>query len=132
MLQDDILAMEVTINTQADVQSKLPLSEAAFFILLSLAPGPGHGYAILKDVEALSGGRVTLSTGTLYGALARMLEQGWIVRVDPERAEAAGRPRKDYALTKLGRRILSAEADRLQTVAQLARERLASLPAGRA
>ena len=63
-------------------ESFLPLSEAVFFILLSLAPGPRHGYAILKEVATLSQERVNLSTGTLYGALKRMLEQNWIERVD--------------------------------------------------
>ncbi len=51
-------------------------------ILLSLAPGPKHGYAILKEVETLSDGRVKLSTGTLYGAIERLLDQDWIRRVD--------------------------------------------------
>ena len=52
-----------------DMLSHLPLREPTFFILLSLSPGPKHGYAILKEVEALSDGRVRLSTGTLYGAI---------------------------------------------------------------
>lgn len=104
-------------------ENQLPLTEATFFILLSLAPAPQHGYAIMKDVEALSNGRVTFSTGTLYGALKRLLEQGWIERVDNTEAEA-GRPRKDYRLTDLGQRILSAEAARLESLAEAARLRL--------
>ena len=55
-----------------------PLSEAVLLILLSMAEEPRHGYAILKDVEELSHGRVRLSTGTLYGALRRMLDDRWI------------------------------------------------------
>ena len=55
--------------TQAEVQGELPLTETTFYILLSLAQGPRHGYAILKDVAALSDGRVTLGTGTLLGTL---------------------------------------------------------------
>ncbi|HEX2905584.1 MAG TPA: helix-turn-helix transcriptional regulator [Phototrophicaceae bacterium] len=101
----------------------LPLTEATFLILLSLAPGPQHGYAIMKDVAALSEGRVVFSTGTLYGALKRLLEQGWIERVDSPEIES-GRPRKDYQLTEAGRRLLSAEAARLETLAQAARLRL--------
>ena len=50
-----------------------PLREPTFLILLSLAPGPRHGYAILKEVESLSEGRVKMSTGTLYGAIERLL-----------------------------------------------------------
>lgn len=104
-------------------ENQLPLTEATFFILLSLAPAPQHGYAIMKDVETLSGGRVTFSTGTLYGALKRLLEQGWIERVDSSERES-GRPRKDYRLTDLGQRILNAEAARLESLAEAARLRL--------
>ena len=58
-----------------DFTQELPLSEAVFLILLSLAEGPKHGYAIMKDVHELSAQRVSLSTGTLYGALKRLLKQ---------------------------------------------------------
>jgi DNA-binding PadR family transcriptional regulator len=103
-------------------QEPIPLSEATFFILLSLAPEPKHGYAIMKDVQSLSGSRIDLSTGTLYGALKRLLELEWIER----REEAAGsatsaRPRKSYALTGRGRQILKAETVRLQTLVKAAR-----------
>jgi DNA-binding PadR family transcriptional regulator len=108
----------------ADVLSQLPLTEATFFILLSLAPGQKHGYAVLKDVEALSDGRVVLSTGTLYGALKRLLDQGWIERVDDDARDASGRPRKAYRLTRLGRRLLEAETARLERLAHAARLRV--------
>jgi DNA-binding PadR family transcriptional regulator len=102
-----------------------PLTEAAFYILLSLAAGPKHGYAILKEVEALSGGRILFSTGTLYGGLKRFLKWGWIRRV-PARGEAeSDRPRKAYALTEEGQRILDAEVARLQTLIKTARIRTA-------
>lgn len=94
--------------------SRLPLREPTFFILLSLSPGPKHGYAILKEVEALSEGRVRLSTGTLYGAIKRLLHDGWIRRVDDPLPNSTQRKRKAYALTELGRRVLSAEIDRLR------------------
>lgn len=92
----------------------LPLSETTLYILVSLAPGPLHGYAIAKEVQALSEERVALSVSTLYSTLKRLLEDGWIERVgeDPE-PDDAGRPRKTYALTDLGRRILNAEQARL-------------------
>ncbi len=64
--------------TEIDPNLELPLSEAVFLILLSLMPGPKHGYAIMKDVQALSENRVSLSTGTLYGALKRLLKQEWV------------------------------------------------------
>ena len=99
-----------------DVQAHLPLTEATFFILLSLVPQPKHGYAIMKEVEALSHGRVLLSTGTLYGAIRRMLEQGWIERAEEDEAREDGRVRKSYRLTYLGRRILEGETERLQSL----------------
>lgn len=97
-----------------DVQDQLPLTESTFFIILSLAPGPKHGYAILKEVEALSDARLILSTGTLYGALKRMLDSGWIERVPDPEPDESNRERKAYRLTKLGRRILEAETARLR------------------
>ena len=106
-----------------DVQSHLPLTEATFFILLSLAPGPSHGYAILKEVQVLSDERIRLSTGTLYGALKRLLDLGWIVRTAEPGRPATGRPTHTYTLTDLGRRVLAAEAARLQALAALVRAR---------
>lgn len=107
-----------------EAEEQLPLSEATFFILLSLASGPRHGYAILKEVEALSKGRVLLSTGTLYGALKRLLEGGWVERLEETEAPESGRERKAYRLTPLGRRILKAETKRLRTLAGMAELRL--------
>lgn len=103
-----------------NVQEHLPLTETTFFIILSLAPGPKHGYAIMKEVEALSGDRVRLSTGTLYGALKRMLEGGWIDRLEKPELGDDSRGRKAYRLTKLGRRILEAEMARLRRLVSLA------------
>jgi len=110
------------MTTQHGIQANLPLTEATFFIMLSLATGPKHGYAIMKEVTTLSDGRVVLSTGTLYGALKRLLRDRWIERVeDPIGPEETGRPRKAYTLTDLGRRILEAEAERLRGLAEAAR-----------
>jgi DNA-binding PadR family transcriptional regulator len=67
-------------DKQSTKHDGLPLTEATFFILLSIAQRPKHGYAILKDVESLSGGRIKFSTGTLYGAISRLLEQEWVDR----------------------------------------------------
>ncbi|RPJ50791.1 MAG: PadR family transcriptional regulator [Chloroflexi bacterium] len=99
--------------------SFLPLREPTFYILISLLPSEKHGYAILKEVEGLSEGRVRLSTGTLYEALARLLDQGLIEHIggDVSGMEATnpGKPRKHYRLTRTGRRVIEAEAARLQT-----------------
>ena len=112
-----------------DVQENLPLREATFFILLSLATTPRHGYAIMKDTARLSDGRVRLSTGTLYGAIKRLLEAGWIRRVEYGEAEENGRPKKEYELTEQGRHIFEAEVARLESILTVARESTAGLQA---
>jgi len=103
-----------------DILSNLPLREPTFLILLSLSPGPKHGYAILKAVENLSEGRVKLSTGTLYGAIERLLDQGWIRRVEDPVPSGASRKRKAYDLTELGRKVLNAEIARLRKLVSVA------------
>ena len=106
-----------------EVDQYLPLTESTFFILLSLSGGKKHGYAIMKDVEQLSNGRLSLGTGTLYGALGRLLDQNWIERIEEQKP--TGRQRKVYTLSELGRRILSAETSRLQAQLSAAQQRLA-------
>jgi DNA-binding PadR family transcriptional regulator len=100
--------------------SQLPLREPTFYILLSIAPGPKHGYAILKEAERLSEGRVKLSTGTLYGAIKRLLDRGWIRRVDDPLPNGTNRERKAYELTDLGRRALNAEIVQLEKLIRVA------------
>jgi DNA-binding PadR family transcriptional regulator len=109
--------MEPTV----EILAHLPLTETTYFILLSMAPSPRHGYAIMKDVRQLSHGRVTLSTGTLYSALKRLLDDGWIDRVEGQDGPTDGRGRKDYRLTQLGQRILEAEVQRLQGLVSAAK-----------
>jgi DNA-binding PadR family transcriptional regulator len=103
-----------------DILSNLPLREPTFLILLSLSPGPKHGYAILKEVESLSEGRVKLSTGTLYGAIERLLDLGWIRRVDDPIPNTTNRERKAYVITELGRRVLNADIARLRKLVNVA------------
>lgn len=98
-----------------------PLSEAVLLILLSLAEEPRHGYAILKDIEEVSEGRVCLSTGTLYGALRRLLDADWIERVVEEEAP---RERQTYRLTGAGRDTLKAEVARMKILTRAAALRL--------
>jgi DNA-binding PadR family transcriptional regulator len=107
-----------------DIESQLPLTESTFFILLSLAPGPRHGYAILKDIHLLSEGRLQISTGTLYGAIKRLLDQGWIARVADPLPNGTDRQRKVYILTNLGQRVLEAETARLRSVVAKASQRI--------
>ena len=99
-----------------------PLSEPVLLILLSLAEEPRHGYSILKDVEALSNDRIRMSTGTLYGALRRMLDDRWIERF---REPDAPRDRQAYRLSSIGRQVLDAEISRMKVLTRLASVRLA-------
>lgn len=100
----------------------LPISEPVLLVLLSLAEQPRHGYSILKDIESMSSGRALLSTGTLYGALQRLLDNGWIERV-PE--DNAPRDRRTYRLTSRGRRSLGTEVERMRRLTKLAALRMA-------
>jgi DNA-binding PadR family transcriptional regulator len=100
-------------------QDYLPLTETSFFILLSLATTPKHGYGIIKEVQALSAGRVVLAAGTLYTALRRMLEDGWIERLEGDRLNEDSRERKLYSLTDFGRHIFELETKRLQRLVRL-------------
>ena len=94
-----------------------PLTEPVLLILLSLAEHPRHGYSILKDVEEVSDGRVALSTGTLYGALRRLLDEGWIERFEESDST---RGRQAYRLAPKGRRTLQAEVGRLKQLTRVA------------
>lgn len=100
----------------------LPLTPAVFHILLALADGERHGYAIIKEVESLTEGRMRLGPGTLYGSIKRMLEEGFIEESD-ERPDPAldDERRRYYRLTEFGRRVAAAEASRLQRVVTAAR-----------
>ena len=102
----------------------LPLREPTFLILVSLADGEKHGYAILKDIAEISQDKVKMSTGTLYEALARLLDQGLIERIDETAVNHPGKPRKAYRLTVLGQHVLEAETARLQALALAAQRRL--------
>lgn len=101
----------------------LPLTEPVLLILLSLAGQPQHGYSILKDVEHMSDGRVVLSTGTLYGALRRLLDEEWIERIEEE---DTSRGRQAYRLTARGRRNLQLEVSRMKHLTRLANLRIAA------
>ena len=100
-----------------------PLTEPVLLILFSLADQPRHGYSILKDVEKMSEGRVVLSTGTLYGALRRLLDDSWIERIAEKNTP---RGRQAYRLTALGRKSLQIEVGRLKHLTRLASLRVAT------
>ena len=95
----------------------LPLPNATFHILLALREGEKHGYAIMGEVDRLSGGRVRLGPGTLYGAIKRLLADGLIEESD-ERPDPAldDERRRYYRVTAIGERVCAAEVDRLQSL----------------
>jgi PadR family transcriptional regulator, regulatory protein PadR len=93
----------------------MALREPTVFILTALARGRLHGYGILGAVEDLSDGRITLSTGTLYGALERLERDGYVA-FDGEETDG-GPPRRYYALTASGRELLTAEVEQMRATA---------------
>ena len=105
--------------------SFLPLPSATLHIMLALADGEKHGYAIMKNVEDLSGGVVRLGPGTLYGAIKRMLQDGLIEESEsrPD-AELDDERRRYYALTDLGLRVTTAEVSRLRDLVKVSGIRL--------
>lgn len=112
-------------SSPRDAREMLPLTPAVFHVLLSLADGEKHGYAIIKEVQERTGGSVRLSTGTLYGIVKRLLQDGWI------RDSVLGSTdrRRAYRLTAFGRKVALAEADRLRELVRAAdRKALVSNP----
>ncbi len=89
------------------MSSQGPMTEAAFYILLAMTK-PGHGYGMMQRIKELSGGRLTMGPGTLYGVLTRMNKDGWI-RLTEEKDR-----RKNYEITEAGRQALLIEYRRLK------------------
>jgi DNA-binding PadR family transcriptional regulator len=99
-----------------------PLTPALFNVLLALADGEKHGYAILKEVTEHTGGEVQLSTGTLYGIIKRLLADGWIAELRRRPAlDNDDQRRRYYRLTDAGRKVAVAEAARMEKVLERAR-----------
>jgi DNA-binding PadR family transcriptional regulator len=97
-----------------------------FFILLSVAVAPRYGTAIQDDVRELSGGGVRLWPATLYGSLEELVEQGWLEEIaEDERPEGISGRERYYRITRAGRVAVKGEAARLETLARVARTRLA-------
>jgi DNA-binding PadR family transcriptional regulator len=104
--------MKGTPMNSIDISKYLPLTESTYYIMLALVE-PRHGYAIMQEVEKVSGGTVTIGPGTMYGAFSNLEKEKLIFM---ERQE--GR-RKVYALTDLGRKVLSEQIARLETMTQV-------------
>ncbi len=113
--------------TDSDYSDLLPIPLAQLHILLALADGNKHGYAIMTEVETITDGSVTMGPGTLYGAIKRMILAGLIAeaeeRPDPELDDQR---RRYYMLTGLGARVLDSEIDRLEHLARAGRQRRAA------
>jgi len=109
-------------QTGDEIDKRLPLSPAAFCILLALKDGEKHGYAILREVSAQSNGGVKLLPGTLYNLLKRMLDDGWIEELD-ERPDPVldDERRRYYRLSGLGEKVAGREAARLASLVSAAR-----------
>jgi len=91
------------------LNEQIALTEAVYYILLSLY-APQHGYGIMQQTEQMSGGRVRMAAGTLYGALSSLCDKGWITALPGEE----GARRKEYQLTEKGYFVLKSELDRLK------------------
>ncbi|MDH3605969.1 MAG: PadR family transcriptional regulator [Acidimicrobiia bacterium] len=108
-------------RTTKDPEEFLPLSPATTHIMLALADGEKHGYAIMREVERLTNDEVSMGPGTLYGSIKRMLGAGLIAeteeRPDPDMDDER---RRYYQLSGLGERVLSAETERLATLVRAA------------
>lgn len=107
-----------------DPENHLPLTPAVFHILLALSNGKKHGYAIMREVELTTEGRMTLGPGTLYGAIKRLLKVSLIAESDyqPDPILDDSR-RRYYQLTDLGRKVLAAESERLANLVEYARRK---------
>jgi DNA-binding PadR family transcriptional regulator len=105
-----------------EAESLLPLPPATLHILMAVADEDRHGYAIIQDVEARTAGALTLSAGTLYRSIQRMLEQGLLVETrDRPAPEDDDERRRYYRITPLGRAVAKAEARRLAQLVRMAR-----------
>lgn len=108
--------------SKRDPNDLLPLTTAVFHVLVALADGDLHGYAVIKDVSTRTGGRVVLGTGTLYGIVKRLLADGLLI--ESKRRPAAAdddERRRYYRLTPFGRDVVSAETARLEAMVDAAR-----------
>ena len=110
-------------DQSSEVDALLPLQHAEFHILLALSGGDCHGYGIIQDVEARTGGALRLSPGTLYRTIQRLLEEG-LVDEPRKPARPAGKSdprRRYYHITPLGTAVARAETRRLSELVRLAR-----------
>lgn len=107
-----------------DPQALLPLTPASFHILLVLAGGELHGYAIMSQIKAITNGALEVGSGTLYRSIKQMLESGLIAELGERTDPALGdQRRRYYRLTDFGQRVAQAEAERLAALVKIARSK---------
>lgn len=104
------------------VRELLPLTPAVFYILFALAQGQKHGYAIMKEVENVSGGQFTMGPGTLYTTIQRLLQLGLIIE-ETSTSSDSERRRRCYRLSRSGRQVFEAELNRMESLVRSAQRR---------
>jgi DNA-binding PadR family transcriptional regulator len=115
-----------------DPEEGLPLTPAIFHILLALADGDRHGYAVMREITRRTGGKFRIGPGTLYGSIKRLLAEGLIVEVDDRPDPTLNDERRRYyRLTDFGRQVATAEARRLDELVGVARAKRLLPGAGR-
>jgi DNA-binding PadR family transcriptional regulator len=101
-----------------DLNNSISLTEALFYILLAVRT-PNHGYGIIQNISEMTGGRVTLGPGTLYGAINSMLTKGWISLYSEDKES---RKKKEYLVTKIGKTVFQNEVKRLNELVKNAKQ----------
>ena len=109
-----------------DPEDLLPLNPAVFQILLSLAEGERHGYALKREIARRTDGRLSLGAGVLYGSISKMLAQGLIEESDERPDPHLDDRRRYYRVTAFGRKVAQAEAERMRELVALAAARFGS------
>ena len=108
-------------NLDIDIEGQLPLPPAVLHILIALGKGDRHGYAIMQEVAERTDGKVRMSPGTLYGSIRKMLDEGLIEELFHRGARDDDERRRYYRVTKFGRAVAAAEAERLASLLHHAR-----------
>lgn len=111
--------MPVT-NDEVEIRRHLPVAPHVLEILLSLSHEPMHGYGLIQDIRARTGGDVNLGTSTLYATIRRMERDGLVANETAPEPSSEGPPRRYYRITDLGREVARSEARRLRRVAESA------------
>ena len=108
-------------DKSGDASTFIPLKPSTYCVLLALADGELHGYAIMQAVTEMTSGREAILPGTLYAALARMVDEGLIEERDGVEEVSGGPKRRYYRRTKLGKAVARAESERLHALLSIAK-----------